>query len=387
MAKGRKIKRVKSLYKPRKSQSRKILEIAAMVVVVCGLGFVGWSIGSAILNYTPPDGQFVLDNEELTVPADTEPSDDPEPYEPYEPPVDDAPINAIAAPSSVLDNPTSLAAYIRQAELNGFNAVVLEMKDSAGHLFFASEFEPVQDTDIIRGTLTAAQIFAAFEDTGVRPVVRLNTLLDRLAPGTVPDVSYVFASGGGRWLDDTIENGGKLWANPFLQGTRDYHLFIIEELVNAGFTDIVLANIIFPLFRNSDRNLLAPEFTVPATRFEGLAGFAKALETSSANLYLEMTVSDVIENAGTAEVLRGSRELNNFELLLVYNMNDFPHEHETAGDIGALAAAMYRQAMNQVQNNGFIITPFLNREGLTDREIADILGVFGDLGFEGFVIR
>jgi hypothetical protein len=285
----------------------------------------------------------------------------------------------------VLDNITSLSAYIRQAELNGFGAVVLEIKDSAGHLFYASGFAPVQGTEIIRGTLTAEQVFAAFADTGVKPVVRLNTLLDRLAPSVLADVSYVFADGGGRWADDRLDNGGKLWANPFLQGTRDYHLFIIDELVNAGFTDIILANMIFPHFRNSDRAIISPEFTAPATRYEGLIGFVKSLEADGVNFYLEMTVSDLLGDTGTAEVFRGSRELNNFELLLVYSREDFSDEHDTTNNAGTLVSGILRQAQSRA--DGFKITPFLSREGLTDREIAEILGVFGELGLEDFVIR
>jgi hypothetical protein len=386
MARGRKVKRVKSLYKPRKSQSRKVLEAAVMVVVVCGLGFVGWSIGNALLNYEPPNNAPAVPVENpATPPENPEPEPDDEINGAEQIVTGDSPINAILAPASVLDNHTSLAAYISQAKLNGFNAVVLEIKDSTGHLFYASEFAPIQGTDIIRGTLTAEQIFAAFEDTGVRPVVRLNTLLDRLAPAIMGDISYVFEAGGGRWADDFMDRGGKLWANPFLQGTRDYHLFITDELVNAGFSDIILANMLFPQFRNSDRDILGARFTAPSTRYEGLVGFVKALENSGADFYLEMTVADVLENTATAEILRGGQELGGFELLLVYNRDDFSVEHDTSNNTGAIVSAMYGRAANQFGDFG--ITPLLSREGLTDREIADILGVFGELGFEDFIIR
>ncbi|MCL2638833.1 MAG: putative glycoside hydrolase [Oscillospiraceae bacterium] len=403
MAKGRKIKRVKSLYKPRKSRSRKAIEVAVMLAVICTLGFVGWSIGSAIFNYSPPNEQPV-GRDALGAPEiEPEMHEDgtpgtsyPTPDEPDPPVALPTHFNAITAPSSVLDNVSSLAAYIRQAELSGFNAVVLEIKDSTGHLFYESGFEPIQGSDIIRGTLTAEQIFAAFEETGVKPILRLNTLLDRLAPSVLADVSYVFETGG-RWADDRLENGGKLWANPFLQGTRDYHLFIVDELVNAGFTDIILANMTFPHFRNYDRSVIAAEFTAPATRYNGLTGFVNALEVSSATFYLEMTVRDVVESyagfGGTAEILRGRRYLDGFELLLVYNKEDFGTEYRTGehstvalpADTGALVSLVFKQAENQT--SGFEITPFLNRDNLTDREITDILGVFTELGYENFVIR
>ncbi|MDR2531320.1 MAG: putative glycoside hydrolase [Oscillospiraceae bacterium] len=399
---GRKIKRSRNLYKRRKGSTRKFLEIAATVVIVAGLGFVGWNVGKAVHDY-------FQDADPASTPEEPSPHDVPgEPTENNEPSGDDpepgepssvAGFNAIVAPSSVLDNSTSLAAYIQQAKLNGFNAIVLEMKDSTGHLHFDSEYALLRDTEIVRGTLSAAQIYAAFEGTGVKPVARVNTLSDRLAPGEIDDVSYVFAAGGGRWADDRIENGGKFWANPFLQGTRDYNAFIIRELSNAGFTDIILANTIFPFFRGFDLGVLAPEFTAAATRFEGLVGFVKALSESAgdARLILEMSLKDVVENyagfSNTAELLRGRRDLPELELLLVYSRDDFGTEYKTGesssfvlpNDISSLIDVLYKQAVNQT--GGFSVTPKLNRENLTDREISEILRTFGDLGVESFIIR
>jgi hypothetical protein len=401
MKKGRKIRRSKSLYKRRKGSARKFLEIAVMLVVVCGLGFVGWTVGKAIQDYFGENGQHTGDGV-LDVPVDIDIPDEPpygeedEPDEPYTP---SAGFNAVVLPSTALRNMTSLSSQIEQAKNNGFNAVVLELKDSVGNLNFASTFPQIQNSDIINeNSLTAAQIFAAFEGTGITPVVRINTLLDRLSPSAVDDSSYVFEAGGGRWLDDTIERGGKLWANPFLQGTRDYHAFIVDELVNAGFSDIILANTIFPFFRNYDVGVLGSQFTAPSTRFEGLVGFALALEAAKgeANLFLEMTVADVIEFpsfSSSAELLRGKSELDGFNLLLVFNRDDFGEEYRTGemstavlpSEASALVSLVYKQAANHTGD--FNIIPYLSREGLTDREITEILQTFGELKFESFVIR
>ena len=400
---GRKVRRSKSIYKRRKGSLRRFTEIAAMVVIVAGLGFVGWTAGKAIRDFFQQENeeQLPVDNGQLPI---NEPDNADEPDIEENPQTDDLPtvaagFNAVNAPSSVLDNSTSLAAYIQQAKNNAFDAIVLEMKDSVGHLFYASDYEPVKNSEIMRGSLTAAQIYDAFEGTGVKPIVRINTLLDRLSPAVLEDVSYVFASGGG-WLDNRIESGGKRWANPFLQGTRDYHAFIINELAEAGFTDIILANVIFPEFRAYDLGVLASEYTNASTRHEGLAGFVSALSqnTSGVRFILEMTLVDVVENyAGfnnSAEILRARRTISDFELLLIYNRDDFGAEYKTgesssvmlpANDMSALMNLLFKQAGNQA--SGFGIIPGLNRENLTDREIADILKTFGELEFDSFVIR
>jgi len=400
---GRKVRRSKNLYKRRKGSMRRFAEITAMIVIIAGLGFVGWTAGKAIRDFFQEneeqlpvdDGQLTVDSGHLTV------EDDPDDEE--NPQTDDlisiAGFNAIVAPSSVLDNSTSLAAYIQQAKNNAFDAIVLEIKDSAGHLFYISEYEPLKNSEIMRGSLTATQIFTVFEGTDVTPVIRINTLLDRLSPAVLEDVSYVFTSGGG-WLDNRIESGGKRWANPFLQGTRDYHAFIVAELAEAGFTDIILANVIFPEFRAYDLGVLSSEYTNSSTRYEGLAGFVNALteNTSGVRFILEMALLDVVENyAGfnnSAELLRARRTLNDFDLLLIYNRDDFGAEYKTgesssvvlpANDMGALMNLLFKQAGNQA--GSFNIIPGLNRENLTDREIADVLKTFGELEFDSFVIR
>ncbi|MCL2020327.1 MAG: putative glycoside hydrolase [Oscillospiraceae bacterium] len=401
---GSKIKRSKNLYKRRKSSLRTSLEVVAMVMVVGLLGFVGWNAGKAIRDYfsqtstvSTPENESPVINEFIT-PSDGEPTELQTDDNPAPSPVLE--FNAIIAPASVLDNSTSLAAYIQQAKNNGFDAVVLDIKDSAGYLLYNSEYEPIQDTALIKGSLTASQIFAAFDNTDIRPVARINTLADRIAPSVIEDVSYVFAQGGGRWLDNRVENDGKMWSNPFLQGTRDYNAFLVGELSAAGFTDIILANVIFPVFRAYDIGVLSPEYTSPATRYEGLVDFVLECEEhkGDARLILEMSLEDVVESYagfnGSAELLRGKKDLPDFELLLMYSKDSFGEEYKTgestsvvlpSNDMSALMNVLYKQAANQT--SGLELMPGFNREGLSDREISDILIAFAELGYESFIIR
>jgi hypothetical protein len=394
---------MKNLYRRRKSPFRKFLEVAVMLVIVGGLGLVGYAAGRPLISFLR--GERDTDGTDLPtviLPVDGNDSEETPADEPDEPHLTtprDMNLAAIFAPSSVLDNSTSLAAYIQQAKNNGYNAVVLEMKDTTGNLLYAGTYERLND-DIIRGTLTAEQIIAVFEGTEVMPIARINTVLDQLAPRFIDDVSYFFADMSTRWADGRIEEGGKLWANPFLQGTRDYIAFLVGELADAGFEEIILANTLFPHFRPYDVSILEPEFTNRSTRFEGLAGLinAAAQNSGSARIIVEMSLKDVVESfagfGGTAEVLRGRRDLDEgLNLLLIYNKDDFGAEMMTGesssvilpGTMPALINMLFRQA--EIQISDLEIIPAFSNSGLTETETADILGAFAELGFESFMIR
>jgi hypothetical protein len=404
---GRKVKRSKSLYKRRKSSGRKALEIAAMVILVGTMGLIGFAAGRPLINFFfgerpprnndiiewQPDEQQTVDNGQLTVNNYIE-------DEPFDEPIIFTEFNAIYAPSSVLDNATSLAAYIHQASLNGYNAVILEMKDATGHLFYTSTFEPVMNTEIIQGTLSAEQIIGAFDNTNVIPIARLNTAFDSLAGRFIDDTSYTIAGSASKWMDNTPEAGGKFWINPFLQGSRDYISFLVGELAEAGFGNIILANTIFPLFTGFDRTILDARYFDVNTRSEELLGLIQACyeNSGSAQLILEMSLKDVLENyAGfnaTAEILRVNRNLNSdISLLLTFFRGDFGTELRTGesssvilpNDMFGLTLMLYRQALNQTGEHNLI--PALINTGLSESETAEALRAFQDLEFDSFAIR
>lgn len=400
-----KVKRSRKLYRRRKSGLRKFLEVFAMVLVVGALGFVGFAAGKPLMNFffgekiiEPEDGVSVAapdDDLPVTVPEEpvnvnninNDPDNDTRGAE------DTAPYNAIFAPSSVLLNSSSLSAYIRQVKSNGYNAVVLDMKDGTGNLFFASAYPPLSGTDIIReNAMTAAQIFSAFENTDVTPIARISIAPDHLS-AKIPNASYA------GWLDARREEGGRPWVNPFLQGARDYNAFLTAELSEAGFTEIILANMIFHNFRGIDFEIIASEYINPGSRFEGYLGLYKAVfaNRGNARIILEMSLKDVTENfsgfGGTAEILRGRRELEDAALLLIYNKDDFGGELITGEsstviippDISAAVNLLYKQA--EIQAPGFHVIPGLVSTGLSDAETADALRAFGELGFDSFIIR
>jgi hypothetical protein len=408
---GRKIKRSKNLYKKRKRGGRKVLEIAAMLAVAGVLVFVGFAAIPPLWGFITgervaangsddiPGGQAVPGGDN-TIDANSDiGADDTDPTVIIS---GSLPMNAIYAPSATLNNITSLSAYIQDATRFGYNAVVLDMKDSAGHLRYHSAFVQAQNTEIIiDGALTAEQIIAAFEGTGVQPVARLSVSLDSLAPAHISDTSYTLAGSTSKWMDNDPARGGKFWLNPFHAGSRGYISFLVGELSGAGFTDIILSNVIFPPFTRTDRErFLDARYFDNNERTSALLAMIEACmaQRGSARLIVEMSLLDVAENYSglhnTAELLRARRSLDDsLAFLLVFFRDDFGAELKTGesssvvlpNDMHGLMNLLLSQAGSQTGSHEII--PAFARTGLSEAERDEIVLSFRELGFDSFAIR
>jgi hypothetical protein len=399
MSKGYKIRRSKNLYKKKKSIPRKILETAVLIIVVVGLGFVGFTVGDAILNYVPPpdepapthtnaEGNEDEPNRDSNAePPDNEPNDHPDPVA--------VSGNAVYAPSNVLASSAALSSYLETAKSGGFDSIVIEMKDEEGRLLYQSDIEMVLAAgEISIGTLTAEQIANAAIAAGLKPIARISTLKDHIASERIIDVSYF------GWLDD-VPGLGKRWANPFLDGTAAYISEITAELHQAGFDDIIFANTIFPTFRGIDYEILPSHVTDANTRFAGLGDFVNTVADNNpdVNILLEMSLGCFVDGTvvRTAEVLRnlegrgGSLSENISAIVLIFSRDDFTLSDEESGARRGSTSTerIVKDGLAQVtQHSGDLeIVPLLDRDGLSENDCNKISEVFSDNGLENFIIR
>jgi hypothetical protein len=406
LQKGRKIKRSKSLYKARKSGFRKTLEVILLVAVVVGLGFVGYVIADTVSNLRCDECDnhpfsCACESEVITV-FNPEPSDNGEP--PYSngtednngggdppPPEDEPETNFVVyAPSNVLANLAALSVFLADAGANGFDTVVIEMKDETGRLLYQSGIElgepPVilgNDRDIVTGTLSAEAIVAAITEEGLRPVARVNTLKDHIASVRLRDVGYA------GWRDGRPDAGGRAWANPFFGGTRAYISAIVGELHQAGFEQVIFANTIFPTksFSTLDVSILPGNVTNLETRFSGLVDFVNAVadENPDTEILLEFAVGCLSAGraAGTAEMLRNGGNgfsANVAGVVPVFALGDFGAEVDGAAVVTLLETV--------AEHSGeFEIIPLLDVADLSDNDRDIVLSAFAARGYENFMLR
>ncbi len=406
---GNKVKHTKTLYKVKKSGFRKFMEIALTVVLVGGLAVVGYAVGKPLIEFfsgertpsvednstwTPPEESSVIPNTDTTkeaTPAET-PATTPEPI---------SQLNGKTAftPNSALQNNAALSSYVAKLKADGYENAVIELKDMVGNLWYKSELDGIRDSDYIKGSLTIKQICTVFENSGIKVTARINTLLDQVAPDVLDDVSYRFADGSSRWIDARIEKGGKKWANPFLQGTKDYIKKLTAEISNSGIKDIIIANTIFPNMSSYDVSVLPTEVSNKSTRYSSLVDIYKLCKTSlgEGNILIEAGIIDVVQSyAGlnaTAEILRGKNELTDASVLLIINRSEIGTELKTGDSITVTLptdpAMLINTLIKQAERNlgSLKIIPCLNEAEYTKDELVSVEAAIIKLGYSEFIIR
>ncbi|MCL1880622.1 MAG: hypothetical protein FWF76_00400 [Oscillospiraceae bacterium] len=414
---GRKIKRSKSLYKSKKSGLRKTLEILITLAIVVGLGFVGYIVADTIGNLQCSDCEehpFSCICEPPTPAPDPRPDDQNDnPSDGTEHPNNDPDGTEISgdsdnsdngqdliygsvvyAPANVLSNTAALSTFINTASSNGFDAIVIEMKDEIGRVLYQSGIEIGEpptllsnNREIVTGTLSAESIATAISDSGLRPIARINTLRDHTAPQRINDVTYA------GWIDGA-PGTGRPWANPFREGTREYISKIVSELHDAGFEQVILANTIFPSrsFSGLDISILPSYVTNLDTRYTGLVGFVNAVADANPDtaILLEMTVTCMEGDLpiGTAEILKGDGFSENIVgIAPVFARENFAIElaglssTEVSGVVENLLPIIERHA------GELAMIPLLDASDISDNDRDTIIEAFIQNSHGDFMLR
>lgn len=392
---GRKIKRSKiNLYPRRKTKAQKILSTVLLIILLLALGFLGYCLGKPLLEYFEKN-QNMGSSPVWTPPEDTESTS-----AQTEPPVTTAPEGETAVttaseseslvsdgisytvnvPASALLNYTSLSTFAKKSASEGFTAAMVQLKDGAGHLRYASDIEAVQNTDVIIGVMTAEEICSALRENGLEPVAVVSALADNAGCVAIPDMSYkVTDEDDVSWLDYTAENPVR-WANPENEATLLYIKEVKDELTASGFTEIIQTNIVFPDFQEYDKKYVEAKY-FSADRYKLLSGAVMYGHS------IEVNAEDVISGqfTGTAEVLKNKTQLTNNKIVVKISRGAFPVEEGYPADAGSLLEIVMAQAMSK--NSGFTLAPMIEGKDFLPAEISDMQKTAKEMGFTDFYVK
>ncbi|MBD5384055.1 MAG: hypothetical protein HDR72_03535 [Ruminococcaceae bacterium] len=319
-----KIKRKKfNLYNKKKSKARQALTVILTIAAACVLGIVGYGIGKPVLDYFQNRGQYTSDpssdssdmsgiisdssdtdnsngsdnSDSSAFSSDAEgSSDSSQNSEPVVPAADGTmyflPDNAAASSASL----NSALAAAKSAECT---TVAVTLKDANGFFYYKTGIASVKDTDSVKGTLTAAQIYDIITKAGFAPAARISTLMDSNNPGATGG-SYELAGEAGYWLDNRKENGGKTWLSPFKNATTTFLKSVTDEITAAGFKNIICANTRYPAFHNVDITTYLKDLPLgdATKRTAALWSVLDAISTSAsgkeAQMWIEISSESVL---------------------------------------------------------------------------------------------
>ena len=347
--KGFKVKRSRrNLYKKRKSTGRKIFDGILFVVILGAFVFVGYSVASPLIKFFGGNG----DNSSVSEPAWTPPESLPETSD------SNAPANTSDnTPDSALKSDAALNKFLASAKDSGYNTAVFTLKNTTGELLYKSSLKAVKDnTDVNKGSLTAAQIVKACKTAGITPVAAITTLYDRKTPYLFDNAGYIISDGNWSWLDAAADNGGKPWTTPYSADAVNYYADICGELAKAGFADIELENTVFPNFQSYDYSLLSKELQ-NANRSEKLAvlaaSCAKKAKEGNATATVEIKADALLTMSattydGTAEIWSAKDKMGESSVLVTMDMSLLGTKLQTSADKTVTVEKDKVKAVNQI---------------------------------------
>ncbi len=402
---GRKIKHTKSLYRRKTSTKKKVLSFIIFIIIVAGIAFLGYSIAPTVIDFfkgmdnkdtssssevwTPPDLSSVVDD---SSDLDDISNVEPEPSEPDK----TKPQGAVSMElnADVLVNAETLKSAVARAKAQGYTEVVVELKSQGGVINYNSTNATAIKANAVKGTMSAEEIVKIIKDVGLNPVAKMSVLQDHLAPHADINIGYVFANGGGQWLDNSPSNGGKPWISPFSKTAQVYANELVTEISKAGFTRIIATDLVFPNFYKTDLDYIG-EIVKDSNRYKSLIAFANSMKSvaqeNSATFIVEIPLNESLENK--VEIYN-PKEINVVGVSFAIDLKTMPTSVTSADgtvtDISAMG--MYDKiksilSATSSQLDSKNISPKIVVTGVSQNDISEALRAFNENGYAHYIIK
>lgn len=377
-----------NLYNKKKSKAKQALTIILTIVAACALGVVGYGIGKPVMDFIRGNSQYTSgESSDNSGGADSSGENNSADVSDISdavsgdssgaqnspggsqttsgnnsvPPVEATNGTMYFLPDNAATSSASLNSAIAAAKNTGHTTVAVTMKDNSGFFLYKSNIAGIKDTDSITGTLTAQQICEIITKAGLTPAAKINTVMDK-KNGNAIGGNYTIV-GGGNWLDNRPEKGGKLWLSPFKTNTVQFAGNIAEELSAAGFKHIICVNTMYPRFHNIDVSTYLSDLPLndsskrTAALWNVLDSVRSGAEKNGAKLWIEVTGENLLnekKNSTDAELCLDSAKTKNAKLILDYSSSGSPNDaYKNAKDFAEKAKSAAGGAEISVLLKGF----------------------------------
>ena len=381
-----KVKHFRSrIYNPLKG---KIIKAVLTVAAIAALFALGW------FTYEPLMQKLNNVNKEIIEENPVIPPEEPEKAEELPLQFAEKKNVAVTVPEETLYSNSGFTSFLYSLDEN-ITAVIIDMKTKDGTVTYLSEQEGIKDkksvsesaADISRRVKTAHSM-------GFDVVARIYAFQDNLAPYGAYNMAIRYESDDGvLWLDDSIDNGGKPWLNPYSDTAQKYILDIVYDAIDAQFDAIILDGLRFP----GDAGINYAYFGASAEtigRNEVLKQFVEHVYAttvmSDTDLLIAYDAFTVI--SGNSNIYGGSPatfagdglspviDLNAF---VGKKINDVEYK-ELPEDVSEMALAVYDGLGYGTDNNLF---PMLICKGLNDGQLEQLEESLLSCGAKGFFIE
>ena len=402
--KGRKIYKTKEKNYYGKSPVGKAFSVGLTILLLGGIGFIGYSVAEPIMKYTKKAGDSELP-QPTTLPTEA-PTDDSGNLlgaaESEQPATEGSPLATASDTEAVLGfslNSTDLinrdvlrTALKRIPEDSDIQYVEVPLKVSGGKIYYASNTYTAQQSGAIQGEMPLGEIVSAIVQDGYKPIANISIFDDNITPATFPDMGYITYNDGSQWLDNAFEAGGKPWTSPFSQSAVAYNISIIDEVSGSGFSKVICSDFTFPEFRESDIEILG-DSVVSSERHQAMTSAANTLYEHIINkgsaMYLEVSASEVLR--GSEEVLQ-PMTLKVNTLVVNIDLDSIRYgvfTGDTVYDFSGTAAENTEKMLDLISDDisGFNIIVKISGTNYNPSDIAKAAEAVREYGINSYIIK
>jgi hypothetical protein len=147
-------------------------------------------------------------------------------------------VRALYAPASVFEGAGRLDQMLATIGRTEVNAMVIDVKESGGYLYYASDLPAVKAAGAVMAhpLLDLKTLLPQLQAKGIYTIARVVVMKDNTLPRTRPELAVTNSKTGKPWTD----YGGNTWLNPYAPGVAEYVASIAGELADAGFDEVQL---------------------------------------------------------------------------------------------------------------------------------------------------
>ncbi len=185
-----------------------------------------------------------------------------------------SPINvkALYATALTASDPKLLDPLIDTIDKTELNAMVVDLKDSSGHVFYKSQVPLANDIKATDPLLDPTALVTQLHQHQIYAIARIVIFEDPILAEARPDWAIHDSTSGGLWRTWN----GLAWVNAHRSEVWDYNIALAKEAASFGFDEIQLDYIRFP----TDGDLSTAEYGVPhndETRPQAIASFLQQM--------------------------------------------------------------------------------------------------------------
>jgi hypothetical protein len=150
---------------------------------------------------------------------------------------------ALYAPSAVFEGPGRLDAMLALLERTEANALVIDVKETDGRLYYVTDLESAVELGAVRETpvFDLAELLPMLEERGIYTIARVVVMKDNTSAVARPELAVRNHATGEPWRD----NIGGAWLDPSAPGVAQYIASIAGDLAAKGFDEVQLDYIRF----------------------------------------------------------------------------------------------------------------------------------------------